>query len=230
MGAGHVAGRAGVADRLTGAHALTGGGDDAALVAVPDLGAVVEGDDGAVAVGARVARVGHRTGRDRDDRRARRAREVEAGVHTGPQRAGLAEPRGQRVAGDRQHPLVRLVLIGDVLRLVAQLAVDLQLLRGLLLGLAGQRRLVDLGRHVDALGAGVARRDRLVAGVERALVGTRGQRCCADPGHHEGDGTRGSRRETQAGLATAGTDSRPTAADGVARRLLPDVESTFGRR
>ena len=101
---------------------------------------------------------------------------------------------------------------------------------GLLLGLAGQRRLVDLGRHVDALGAGVARRDRLVAGVERALVGTRGQRCCADPGHHEGDGTRGSRRETQAGLATAGTDSRPTAADGVARRLLPDVESTFGRR
>ena len=53
--AGGVAGGAGVAEDLTGIDLVAGGDGEAALVAVPDLGAVLQRDDRAVAVGALVA-------------------------------------------------------------------------------------------------------------------------------------------------------------------------------
>ena len=54
--AGGVAGGADGADLLAGGDGVAGGDADVGLVAVPDLGAVLEGLDGLVAVGAGVSR------------------------------------------------------------------------------------------------------------------------------------------------------------------------------
>ena len=80
--------------------------DDAGLVAVPDLGAVLELDDRLVAVGAVVADLGHDSAGDGVDRGAARRGEVQAGVTARPQRGALAESRGQAVGAgrDRMRP------------------------------------------------------------------------------------------------------------------------------
>src|SRR4051794_17419349 len=70
VGAGHVAGGADVPDHLAGLHGGADGGAELVLVAVPELGAVGQGLDRPVAVGAGVARLGDRAAGDRHDRRA----------------------------------------------------------------------------------------------------------------------------------------------------------------
>ncbi len=112
VGAGHVAGGADGPDDLACADLLALADAEAALVAVPDLGAVIEGHHGLVAVGAVVADGGDDAVRDRHDRLALVAVEVEARVVARPE-AVVAELGGGDRRADREHPLVE----GDLLRL-----------------------------------------------------------------------------------------------------------------
>src|SRR5699024_6868155 len=91
---GNVAGRADRADRLARIDLLARADGDRALVAVPDLGAVLELYHGLVPVRAVEPGRGHGPTRDRDDLGSAGGGEVQAGVHGGPQPAGLAEGRG----------------------------------------------------------------------------------------------------------------------------------------
>ena len=153
VGTGAVAGGADGADLLATADGVTGGDADVGLVAVPDLGAVLEGLDGLVAVGTVRAGLSDGAVRDGDDRGARAGRHVQAGVVAGPHAAGHAEAGGEAVAGGGQVPLVLGDLAGSRLGGLAQ---GLQLgvaLGGLLLG--GLLEL-DLGGVLEGLAFGVA--------------------------------------------------------------------------
>ena len=87
---GGVAGRTDRADDLAGPDPLTPGDGVGGLVAVPELGSVLERDDRAVAVGAGRADLGHRAVRDGVDRGPARRGEVQAGVTVRPQPRALA--------------------------------------------------------------------------------------------------------------------------------------------
>ena len=90
VGARDVAGGADAADDIAGGDLLADADADGGLVGVPDLGAVIEGEDGLVAVGALVAGLRDGAAVDGLDERAGGGREVEAGVVAGgPVRAGL---------------------------------------------------------------------------------------------------------------------------------------------
>ena len=150
---------------------VTGGDADVGLVAVPDLGAVLEGLDGLVAVGAgepvsvmvplATATMGVPAAR----------RHVQAGVVAGPHAAGHAEAGGEAVAAGGQVPLVLGDLAGARLGGLAQglqlgvalgglllgglLELDLGgVLEGLALGVTADRPLARVAGEPDGVGAG----------------------------------------------------------------------------
>ena len=89
------------ADDLAARGPLADGDGERRLVAVPELGAVLEGDHGLVAVGAVVADRGHDAVGDRVDRGAAGGGEVEAGVAVRPEARAVAEAGGQVVDAGR---------------------------------------------------------------------------------------------------------------------------------
>ncbi len=103
MGTGHVARRADRADDLTGGDPLTRLHGDAALVGVPEHGAVVEAQLGLVAVRAVVPGRGDHARGHGAQRRALGRGEVQPRVGARPQ-AARPEPRGESVVVDRQAP------------------------------------------------------------------------------------------------------------------------------
>src|SRR6476619_7136181 len=133
--AGGVAGRADAADQLPGADLLAGVDRERGLVAVPELGAVGEGLDGAVAVGPGGGGLRDGPAGDGVDRGARGGGEVQAGVAVRPETGALAEPGGQVVgpAGDRQLPGVPGDQPGLLLRARSELGQGRVALLGLLL-------------------------------------------------------------------------------------------------
>ena len=221
MRAGRVAGGADGADLLAGADGVADGDADVGLVAVPDLGAVLEGLDGLVAVGAVVAGLGDRAVGDRDDRGAGGGGEVEAGVVAGPEAAGHAEAGGEVVAGGGQLPLVLGDLAGACLGGLAQRLELGVALGGLLLGgllelrprLASSRawrsesRLIARSRgslgEADGVGAGERRWTRRRPGWCSAVAGSGVDRHGAGAGSDQRDrrprawGWRESAREAQ---------------------------------
>ena len=159
---------------------------DRGLVAVPDLGAVGEGLDGAVAVGAGRAGLGDHAVGDGEDRGAGRGGEVEAGVVARPEAAGHAEAGGEVVAlrsGRCQWFLAiwpALGLGGPAERLQLGVALGGLLLGGRLeLGVGGVLQGLALGVTADrrwrAGRAGVA--DGVGAARATGLRGERERRC-----------------------------------------------------
>ncbi len=137
MGAGDIAGGADGADHISAVDAISDADVHGGLVTEPDLSAVIEGDHGLVSVRAVVASGRDGSVGDGSDRVAGVAVEVEAGVIAGPETV-LAEGRGDRVAVQRQHPLVLFDLRGLLLRGSAE-PVEFGLpLSGLLLGQGDQ--------------------------------------------------------------------------------------------
>ena len=209
--AGGVAGRADVADDLTGGDRLADGDAVVALVAVPDLGAVLEGDDRPVTVRPAPGGRGDRAAGDRVDRGAVGGREVQTRVGAGPVAAGRAEGAGDVVDArrDGELPHVRLE------ELVLLVGLDVDALERLL---AGARRGVGLGALVVAGdGRGAVTDDHHVAvatergGADEAYViggdhrRAAGQRDATDGGG-EGGGTSGQRdRGTATGCRGGGT-------------------------
>ena len=216
-------------------------------MAVPELGAVLEGLHGLVAVGAVVGRrrddaVGHRV-----DRGAAGSGEVEAGVVARPQ-AVLAEGGGQVVADDREVPEVQLDLGGLLLGLGGERRprafelLDLLLGRGLdvVVGGVGERVAsrvaaddgttaagLDGGGHVAAAAEGAGLHDlggrRPVGGADQLRVG-RGQRAARRDGQG-GDAEQDRRRRQSADQRLA--RSRPAAGGRSAGRL--DDRPLLGR-
>jgi hypothetical protein len=167
-------------------------------VAVPDLGAVIEGDDGLVAVGPVVAGLGDGAVGDRDDRVAAVGVEVEAGVIAGPE-AVLAEGGGDAIAGEGENPLVLLDLGRLLLRGLAHL---LEL--GRAFGHLLLRQRDELGVGLLAAGvAGVVAADHGAAARER-LTGDRADRLA---GPHRGTGG------GEGGDACAGAGDRAAGGD-----------------
>src|SRR6478609_9193877 len=198
VGAGDVAGGADGADVLAAVDAVADGDVDRGLVAVPDLGAVIEGDDGLVAVGPVVAGLGDGAVGDRQDRVTGVTVEVEAGVVVGPE-AVLAEGGGDAVVREGENPLVLLDLRRLLLRGVAHL-----------LELGGPLGHLLLGER-DELGVGllVARVAGVVATHDDAAAGDRlaGDRADGLRGLDRGT-RRGQRGDARAGPAegSAGGD------------------------
>ena len=213
VGAGHVAGRTDGADDLAAVDPVADGDIDRGLVAVPDLGAVIEGHHGLVAVGAVVAGLGDRAVGDGHDGVTGLAVEVQAGVIARPE-AVLAEGRGDLIAGEGENPLVlldlRCLLLGRLPHLVelGRALSHLLLREGDQLGVG----LLDLGVTVGvAADHDTAASDRLsgsgaegAGGVER---GAGGKGSAADTGRSDcatgGDGQHSdTRHEGQAGQTT----------------------------
>ena len=205
MRAGDVAGRADGADHVTGGDDVAGGDVDRGLVGVPDLGAVLEREDGLVAVGAVVAGGGDHTAGHGDEGGAGVGGEVQAGVVAGPQ-AVLAEGGGQAVAGQRQDPAVLGEDAGALLGLLGELAQGLVALLGLSL---------DLGLEVGGLAGGpvaVAAHD---AGTDRA------------DGVGAAEGAHGAEADL-AGRDEVGGGGGHDAADGDGHRGQPDQDGSRG--
>src|SRR4051794_39589364 len=120
---GRVSGGTDRADDLACPNLLALGHVDRGLVAVPELRAVPDGDDGPVAVGAGRTHLADPATRYGANRRPARSGEVEAGVTVRPQPGALAEARGEVVGsrGDRQSPGVP----GDLGRLLSGVGCDL---------------------------------------------------------------------------------------------------------
>src|SRR5699024_12455864 len=115
--AGGIAGRPRIADHIAGLDAVARRDRNIALVAIPNLGAVIERDNRAVPVSAgKLGRLNGAAGH-RDDRRPRRSGKVQSRVGAGPQTAAFAEAGRQMVSGPRYHPLVGFELAGPLLAL-----------------------------------------------------------------------------------------------------------------
>ncbi len=150
-------------------------------MAVPELGAVLEGDDGLVTVGAVVACLGHGPGGDREDRRPARGGEVLARVAVDPEVGAVPEvvghpeaARGERVLpGVLRDHLGVLLGAGGERRQGRVAGLGLCLRRGLELGVGGVLEGLALGVAADrtlATAEGVAGAD--AAGrIEHAGLG-----------------------------------------------------------
>ena len=179
MGAGDVAGRADVADDLAAADVVADGRGERGLVAVPELGAVLEGDDGLVAVGAVVADRGDDAvgdGRGSGCRCGRRSRD-----RCGSSPRGRWTGRSGRSGGSRTAagPTVERDLGGLLLRGLGELGERGVALLGLRLGgglellgrrRPGGRRGGSRGRRPGGVLGGRGRRAGLVP--ESALAAT----------------------------------------------------------
>ena len=221
--AGDVAGRADVADQLAGADDVTGAHDVRRLVAEPQLGAVVEGDHGLVAVGAVVAGRGDHAVRDGMDRGAAGGGEVQAGVEVRPQAAVLAEAGGQVVALDGEDPLVQGDLLGLLLGLLGELGQGGVALPHLLLGLLHELLVRGVGQGVAARVAahgGVTGVEEVAArGLAGAAEGARAGQPRVVRAHQarvrRGDGAAGG--DGQCGDAEQDRRGGETAEQGAAR-------------
>ena len=203
------------------------------LVAVPDLGAVLEGLDGLVAVGAVVAGLGDLAVGDRDDRGAGGGGEVEAGVVAAtrgrrPCRSGrsggsrwsaaplvLGDLAGARLGGLAERLELGVALGGLLLGRLLELHLG-GVLEGLALGVAADRPLAGVAGEADGVGAGRARWAvrrpwmALGAGGSRVRPSRRRRRRRPARPRRRGWGRRGAvgRRERDAAAAACGRVAR----------------------
>ena len=180
--AGAVAGRAHGADRLAAPDHVADAHEVRRLVAVPDLGAVIEGDDGLVAVGPVVAGLGDHAVGDGVDRAPDRGAEVLPGVQVGPEVARRTEAGAQVVAVQGRDPGVLRDLGGLRLGLLGELGQGDVALLDLGLGL-GDQVLVD---HVG---------ERVARGVAADVLAAAGQEAVGGGGAAAGQGARGPEGE-----------------------------------